>query len=197
MAGRFALAGEAVVGLHVGAEIHKPSVTKLIRMFTDSVRENPAAERAALQVCKDQTPKTWSFGIFADTRGNISSVQEALRSWSVAQCLSGSDQEQLHDNVEVEMVRATDVPVVLGLSSGFEQEGEPLALRRDIQELVPRADCRAIEVVAGDGCWSLAQRCGISQTDLERYNSGVSSFCNSLKPGQYICCSSGTLPDCK
>ncbi|KAK4118597.1 glycoside hydrolase family 18 protein [Parathielavia appendiculata] len=196
-----ALAGDAVVGLYVGAEIHKPSVTGLMQMFADSVRQHPGAERSALEVCQDQTPKTWSFGIFADSRGNISSVQDALHGWSEARCLSGGDDRQVREKVDLDMVRATDVPVVLGLTSGFEQEGEPQVLKRDlgpgdgINRLNPRADCRAIQVVAGDGCWSLAQRCGISQTNLETYNSGVASFCSSLKPGQYVCCSSGTLPD--
>jgi hypothetical protein len=165
-------------------------------MFADSVRQNPGAERSALEVCQDQTPKTWSFGMFADSRSNISAVQDALHGWSEARCLSGSDERQVRENVNLDMVKATDVPVVLGLTSGFGQEGEPVAFKRDLR-LAPRADCRAIQVVAGDGCWSLAQRCEISQTALEGYNSGVANFCNSLKPGQYICCSSGTLPDRK
>jgi hypothetical protein len=45
-----------------------------------------------------------------------------------------------------------------------------------------RAVCRVITVEAGDGCWSLAQRCGISQTQLNGYNP-VSGFCNNLKVG--------------
>ena len=200
--GRLALAGDVVMGLYVGAEVHKPSVPGLVRMFTDSVKANPSAEKFALQVCRDQTPKTWSVGIFADGRGNISAVQDALHAWSSARCLSGGDEAQIRNDVEVSMVRATDVPVVLGLSSGFGQEGElqQMPKRRDLggmSRLAPRADCRAIQVVAGDGCWSLAQRCGIAQTDLENYNKATTNFCNTLNPGQYVCCSSGTLPDCE
>lgn len=192
-----ALAGDAVVGLYVGAEVHKPSVTKMIQTFRDSLKEDPRAERSALQVCKDNTPKTWSFGIVADSRGNISSVQEALRGWSGARCLGGADEEQVHDGVEIEMVKATDVPVVLGLNSGFGQTGKPQELKRDLQNLAPRAECRAIQVVEGDGCWSLAQRCEISQTQLKNYNSEVDDFCDTLRAGKYVCCSTGTLPDCK
>lgn len=43
-------------------------------------------------------------------------------------------------------------------------------------------------------CAALATKCGISAADLTKYNSGT-NFCSTLKPGQYVCCSSGTLPD--
>lgn len=57
-----------------------------------------------------------------------------------------------------------------------------------------RADCRTIQVNQGDGCDSLAQRCGISGAAFDQYNPQP-GLCGNLKPGQYVCCSSGTLPD--
>lgn len=54
--------------------------------------------------------------------------------------------------------------------------------------------CQYIQAQAGDGCWSLAQRCGISQADLETYNP-ESDFCNTIQTNQYVCCSAGSLPD--
>lgn len=61
--------------------------------------------------------------------------------------------------------------------------------------LAARADtCRYIQAHSGDGCWHLAQSCGISQDDLEKYNP-VSDFCNSITVDQYVCCSEGDLPD--
>lgn len=51
-----------------------------------------------------------------------------------------------------------------------------------------------LQVQPGDGCWSLAQRCGVSQQDLTRFNPNA-NFCNTLIPEQYVCCSEGTLPD--
>ncbi|KAI0191619.1 hypothetical protein F4808DRAFT_476023 [Astrocystis sublimbata] len=55
--------------------------------------------------------------------------------------------------------------------------------------------CKYIQVGSGDGCWSLAQRCGISQDDLVKYNPTPSNFCNTLEKDQYVCCSKGSLPD--
>lgn len=60
--------------------------------------------------------------------------------------------------------------------------------------LVARDTCRAIQANPGDGCWDLAKRCDISQDELSSYNSEPFS-CKSIKAGDYVCCSMGTLPD--
>ncbi|KAG8163304.1 hypothetical protein KVR01_006601 [Diaporthe batatas] len=56
------------------------------------------------------------------------------------------------------------------------------------------ATCKYTQVQAGDGCWALGERCGISQADLVKYNPS-SGFCDNLLKDQYVCCSSGSLPD--
>jgi hypothetical protein len=58
--------------------------------------------------------------------------------------------------------------------------------------LTTRADCKTGTVQSGDGCWAVANRCGISQSDLEKYNRD--SLCKTLVKGEIICCSSGSLP---
>ncbi|QRW26291.1 chitinase [Rhizoctonia solani] len=45
---------------------------------------------------------------------------------------------------------------------------------------------------SGDGCGTLASKCGISAADFTKYNSKLD--CSKLAPGQWVCCSSGTLP---
>ncbi|OJJ06595.1 hypothetical protein ASPVEDRAFT_200629, partial [Aspergillus versicolor CBS 583.65] len=54
--------------------------------------------------------------------------------------------------------------------------------------------CKYIQVEADDGCWALADRCGISEDDLAKYNPG-NGFCDNLILDQYVCCSEGDLPD--
>lgn len=56
------------------------------------------------------------------------------------------------------------------------------------------ATCQYIQAQAGDGCWSLANRCGITQQQLESYNT-QSNFCNTIKADQYVCCSAGSPPN--
>lgn len=59
--------------------------------------------------------------------------------------------------------------------------------------LAARAECKTAKVIANDGCFAVAARCGISQTDLTKYNTRT-NFCNTLTVGEVVCCSSGTLP---
>src|SRR5882757_5485401 len=54
--------------------------------------------------------------------------------------------------------------------------------------------CSYIQAQANDGCWSLAQRCAISQANLTAYNPAP-KFCNTITVGEYVCCSAGSLPD--
>lgn len=60
--------------------------------------------------------------------------------------------------------------------------------------LLARDTCRYIQSQAGDGCWSLAQQCGISQDDLNSFNPSPFS-CDTIEVGDYVCCSAGSLPD--
>ena len=54
--------------------------------------------------------------------------------------------------------------------------------------------CSTIQVNPGDGCDSLAARCGITEAQFTQYNS-ASNLCTTLVAGQYVCCSSGSLPN--
>lgn len=54
--------------------------------------------------------------------------------------------------------------------------------------------CTSIQANAGDGCWAIAQRCGITQDQLLQYNTAP-DFCNTIQVDQWVCCSAGSLPD--
>lgn len=58
--------------------------------------------------------------------------------------------------------------------------------------LTTRAVCKTTKVKSGDGCWAVANRCGISQANLEKYNR--KNLCSTLVLDEIVCCSSGTLP---
>ncbi|KAJ3204975.1 hypothetical protein HK099_000963, partial [Clydaea vesicula] len=53
------------------------------------------------------------------------------------------------------------------------------------------ADCKTQTVIAGDGCWAVAKRCGITQQQLEKLNP---KKCPNIQVGQKLCCTAGTLP---
>ncbi|KAK0662496.1 family 18 putative glycoside hydrolase [Cercophora samala] len=57
----------------------------------------------------------------------------------------------------------------------------------------PDGTCQTEKVVSGDGCWALADRCGITQERLLLLNGP--NLCSSLQIDQHVCCSEGDLPD--
>lgn len=64
--------------------------------------------------------------------------------------------------------------------------------------LEARANCKVARVGSGDGCWSMAQqKCNpkISVDNFYKYNGGNDKICNSMRSGDYVCCSSGTMPN--
>ena len=180
----FARSGKATVGLYVGSEVHRPSAATLVDRFIDDSAGGDSFGRIAAQVCADKTPSMWSMGIFADLRGNISAAQDAVRSLYDAECLHGADREDLWVGVEMDLYRATDVASAVHIFTGYEQKGNPVSKRSlSDQRLVPRAECEAIQVANGDVCYSVAERCGITQDDLEKYNP-ASDLCYTLLPDQ-------------
>lgn len=72
----------------------------------------------------------------------------------------------------------------------------PRATLADHHRLTSRATCNYIRVAAGEGCWGVAKRCGISEADLKKYNPREDGKdpCKLVK-GQPLCCNEGTLPD--
>jgi chitinase len=96
------------------------------------------------------------------------------------------DQVSTWKAAPVSMMRGSDVLVGPGLGKN------DTASKRD---LAKRATCSYTQAVAGDGCWAMADRCGITQDQLKQYNGGQSNFCDTIKKDAYYCCSFGDLPD--
>ena len=60
--------------------------------------------------------------------------------------------------------------------------------------LEARATCTTVTVVSGDGCGSLAKKCGISAANFTKYNPKA-NLCSTLMIDQRVCCTAGDLPD--
>ncbi|KAF2150413.1 glycoside hydrolase family 18 protein, partial [Myriangium duriaei CBS 260.36] len=159
-------------------------------------------QRQAVQFCGSEVETTSprTFGLFLDTAGNTSAVQDALRSWDSAICLTAESGNTHFQTTTIKMIPPTELvstsdsvsgPDLSSFSNATSSNSSTLAARSN---LVPRASCKYIQAQAGDGCWSLAQRCGITQDQVQQYNGG-STFCTSVIVGQYVCCSPGSKPD--
>ncbi|GLA31699.1 hypothetical protein AnigIFM63326_010379 [Aspergillus niger] len=177
----FSKAGDIVMGVYIGSQYDKSGAAQLLSGLHDyeNLLDKYVASQLALEVCGDKSLGPEIIAVFIDTTGNISAVQTALRGWNEAKCLTGFSGQELWTKVSLSMIPPSEISIVPGMKS---------------QTLSRRDTCSYTQAVAGDGCWSLAERCGITQDDLESYNP-VSDFCNTIEVGQYVCCSSGSLPD--
>ena len=196
----FSRSGQSVVGAFSGGDLGNSAAADLVK----SASKAPAAlGQFAIQAgCGElgEGPSSDNrFGLFADSRGNVSAVVAFLGEYirGVGKCIDLT-------NLDSGDAPATTKVTVLGssftsnstlnstLNNGTlsKRWGSPLP-----GVLKARALCRDIQVVSGDGCGSLAQKCGVSGFDFEKFNSKTPNLCSTLQAKQWVCCSAGDLPD--
>lgn len=178
----FSRVGDAIAGFYTGPGIEIESAIAVIDAFASASRASSASQKA-VQWCgsSNGTADRQSFGVVINTSGDVSAIQDALASWADGECLEG-------DSSDVSWWSDISSPPIL-TTSNSSSSGNSSQTRKS-----KRDTCSYIQAESGDGCYSLAQRCGITQDELESYNGGA-SFCDSVQVDQYVCCSSGTLPD--
>ncbi|KAH7014604.1 chitinase [Microdochium trichocladiopsis] len=190
----------ATVGVFVGQSLLSSSAAdKLISPLIDKVRESGlgADSSALLQVCGEDKTVDQTFGVVVASTLDLTVVQKMVNTWANASCV---DTASFGTSIELNsttVVGRTVLPLVPSNSTVPSNTTEHLArhLRGSSGYLLhARADCRAISVDNGDGCDSLAAKCGISASDFDKYNTDK-NLCSTLMKGQHVCCSSGSMPD--
>lgn len=174
----FARSGSAIIGAYAGEQIAKNSFSDIIREFGQTFEGE--VNDVAVQSCQENSTSTNLIGLFATTTGDLTKVQEVVKDWNDAKCITSASNKSAWKDFSVGIIPGARISITPDNKDG---------------QIHARSTCKYTQVQSGDGCWALAQRCGISQDDLKKYNrAGV---CTSPNPivGEYICCSTGTLPD--
>src|SRR3569833_100726 len=194
----FAKAGDSVVGLFSGSDVQKAGAARLAREF----QKRAQSGGNSFEVCDKARGGSQSFGLFAAPLGDLATIQDAVKTWSSSSCLdaSRSAAASAPEDLQVTLL----VPFISNstlLSNGTHTNATSSANGTfSVSRLLGRSlrirdTCKAVEVVSGDGCGSLASRCGISGDDLAKYNSKRPDLCATLMPRQFVCCGPGDLPD--
>lgn len=180
----FGRSGQATLGIYIGKELLGRSISQSALEIFHSNLESFRTETLAMQFCGPRFRSSQIFGVMATSNGTFSAIQEAMKNWMNARCLSFSN--------------STTVPgqVVFTLQSSGTNVTSSSSNATSISQsrFGPHAICRTVQVEAGDSCASLALKCGISGAEFTKINSGP-NFCSTLKPRQRVCCTSGELPD--
>ncbi|CAP61951.1 uncharacterized protein PODANS_5_1570 [Podospora anserina S mat+] len=193
----FGYSQTSVIGVFAGAEVHQHGVTSdVLQQFLEHVQNESVSGTTVVQLCgaKDRGAD-YSIGIVASSAKNLDFVQEVVKTWADGKCVSqvGAGQDwmpvTLRVPVPLEELSKNDT---ISNSTASSRHSAPGDIFARFARLSPRADCRVTTVQAGEGCWAVAQRCGISQTQLQNFNRA--NLCNSLVLGERVCCSTGTLP---
>ncbi|KAL7928246.1 chitinase [Trichoderma chlorosporum] len=167
------------VGVYSGAQMHSQAVMDLIMKFTDSIQEELKGDFQIMQICGPNRTADYVVGIAAAVPSAVgdltalASVQDAVRTWSQGQC-------------------ATGFPLSPTSTSSIKTMEKRFTL--STRHLSPRTNRKTTQVVSGDSCASLAKKSGISAANFAKYNPSK-TLCSTLAVGQYVCCSSGNLPD--
>ncbi|PGH08766.1 hypothetical protein AJ79_05865 [Helicocarpus griseus UAMH5409] len=171
----FAKSGGAVVGLYSGAEVQKASAARLIKTFQEQVQSG----NQLLQVCDKGSTAARTLGVIAAGVVDLARIHDAIKSWTNSECV---ETQGLPNPLEVE---------IDFLVSSVAAEDVSNTTKKSLHS---RAECKAIQVVPGDSCASLASRCGITGLEFERHNPNP-NLCSTLMPKQWVCCTPGDLPD--
>ncbi|KAK4034272.1 hypothetical protein C8A01DRAFT_39279 [Parachaetomium inaequale] len=143
--------------------------------------ENGLGKAFVAQARAPDTGRGETLGLVVSTEGDIGFVQRALRTWNNGADVGGLD--TIQDQEEIQVGKRTTAPPApaqkINLAPSNKQS---------------RNTCTTIQVVAGDGCGSLASKCGISGADFATFNPS-STLCSTLQVDQHVCCSAGDLPD--
>lgn len=210
----------SAIGIFAGAEVHQHGVSSVIlRKLLEYAQEQSVSRTTVVQLCgADGRGADYSIGVVATSSRNLLFVQEVVRTWANGGCISQADAGEDWIKVTLRIPAPADtIPSSSSLLTNGTQGSSNLTTR-DIQahtnarsqayahahlhahvvgvrsgtHLSVRADCKTATVQTGDGCWAVANRCGITQANLEKYNRA--NLCSTLVKDEKVCCSSGTLP---
>ncbi|ETS78817.1 hypothetical protein PFICI_08670 [Pestalotiopsis fici W106-1] len=183
----------SVVGFFAGREVHQHGVPgNVLDSFLKHIQETPISKPTVVQLCEGGRGADYALGIIAASAQDLPLAQDATKAWSDGRCVKA-------DNADDWTTVSIKIPATVGSGNSTSTNSSgatsgDTAHSWSKSRLVARADCRTATVHPNDGCWALAQRCGISEAALARFNP-ASNFCNTLVADQKYCCSAGTLPD--
>lgn len=192
----FAQSGPTSVGLYIGKGLQSEKIGSFaLKALEDTISYlEVSASSLAMQLCEPGYDGDHVFGLMATSNGRFTPVQDALKSWANAECLSFQESKNITGPVVLSTPFAPSTDEKSSPEGKTNSTSSTTSERSWSRQLSRRSDCRTIQVVSGDSCGSLARKCGISGAKFTKYNSNP-NLCSTLMPQQHVCCSPGTLPN--
>ncbi|KAJ5667084.1 glycoside hydrolase [Penicillium longicatenatum] len=188
----FGYSNGVAAGVYLGGSVQQVSNVEFAIDKLRSFLSDTTYSTAAIQYCGSSSNET--IGVAVDLNGDIPTVQQYVQSWHGGECLSGFDKSATGSTSltflgthKANGTQSTHSRVSRGSHGSHGHYVSHSHQRRD-------DTCTYREVVSGDTCYGLITDCGITSDEFYEYNTAT-DLCTALVPGEYVCCSSGSLPD--
>ncbi|KAJ4286854.1 hypothetical protein N0V88_007866 [Collariella sp. IMI 366227] len=201
----FAHAGNAIVGLYVGSQVHRQGIaTKVLERVLARVEGEGISESLVVEMCEPDAEygADYVVGVIvvsSHTDTSVGKVQQSVRQWSKGSCQTSGGQTLAGEKVKLlvpapaalSTVNPTDDSAsdfsTQGKRDGGAMFGRHSHLRREEY-------CSNVKSVVKDNtCTTIAdKRCTISLDTFLSYNPGIK--CDALQIGQKVCCTPGKVP---
>lgn len=200
---KFASAGDVIVGVYVGSALVDQGVSaSVLKQLNTQIQsgEIGIAETTMVELCNNYSAR-YSLGVYISSVGDFSAAQQGVQAWKNGSCIAGI-QDTASSWQEVTFLKSSASGSTSAGNSTVVAGGNSTVVTkrstRSHHSLKWRDDtCSTVQIVYGDTCTTLADECGITETEFADYNSET-ALCDpdtTLVVGQYACCSAGDLPD--
>lgn len=175
----FSKFADTIAGMYVSADVQAKSATALASgMFKSNIQNGSRV----MQSCDANGENPFRIGLFVvEKQADFKLAHKAVKLWSSGNCVT-------------DPAGSTKSATEVGILDTAPSSPTPSNFTAGVSRVSARGDCRAIQVHEGDSCAALASRCEIRGKDFLKYNP-KSNLCPGLMPKQWVCCSSGDLPD--
>jgi len=208
----YAYQKQTVASLYIGPGLGKSTVASALDSVSSRFQARQSlANRTVAQICGGGRRPATVFGLSIDTAGDLAGTQKAALGWSRGECATSAGSSPLlqQETLDVKVFDIASAPLMAEGWNGTSTNGTwstPLHRRGSasgpksrLGVFSKRATCRYIQVKDGDGCASLASKCGIRGADFMSFNEPkekpkdpkTPGLCESLHSDDYVCCSAG------
>ncbi|KAJ5646716.1 hypothetical protein N7490_003088 [Penicillium lividum] len=191
----FGYSNATAAGIYVGPNLQRPENVKLALKYLSSFNDGGNYGAMVIQFCGIDSNHT--LGVALDSNGDMTAIQKYVRAWHQGECITGFDQAT-YVTTSGWMKKAVDLESTIKVNNTVLIRSHSNRNVRRTHMHTPlhhrASTCSYIQVVSGDSCSSLVSECDITSTEFYEYNT-ASDLCSTLAVGQYVCCSSGSLPD--
>lgn len=192
--------GGSTAGLYIGQGLRSIDVAEdaLNALVAETHLFKGKRDSLTMQLCSPNYDADHTFGFMSVKNGSFDAIQKSLTAWQKGDCVGRTHVQNYTSTAPFTSPLLSEMKGknVKNFNStyGVTNSSQIAAHSNKTTRISARATCRDVQVVDGDSCAKLADRCGISGADFTKYNSG-NNFCATLRAGQHACCSEGDLPD--